>query len=258
MVASSQMPDTFIPYCESLWQAWLQGQIAVSPLSASAFDLDAAPEPYMSFRAGASPLIALTTNPGTTMDHQRRASVQIGAGPINATMSYAAAASALGAFYEDKNNLKGPANRRIAALQSLAGLLGRDGVLQVETCPFHSKAFPGKAAFLTSLESDRMLAEYVDRVRSFLRDRPVVIVAAVSIQASLGPSIQLSGWLSWQAELAGLGRASARFAPLVERAGKVTCGALVSGEADSAKALVLMMGGNHLPGSRGLTALKQE
>jgi len=62
----------------------------------------------MSFRAGASPLIALTTNPGTTMDHQRRASVQIGAGPINATMSYAAAAKRARRFLRRQEQLEGP------------------------------------------------------------------------------------------------------------------------------------------------------
>ena len=249
------MSSAFFEYCESLWKSWLEGRLVASPFVDGAFDLDAAPEPYLSFRTGASPLFVLTTNPGGTMPHQLKSSVAAGAGPLNASMSYAAAASALGAFYEDPHNLKGPANRRIAALQSLARLVGRDGVFQVEACPFHSESFPGKGAFLDSLDTDGLLSEYVGRVQSFLRDRPVVIVAAVSTQVSLGPSLQLSKWLLWQANLAGLDLVAARFIPLVERRGKVTCGAFVSGEGEAVKALVLMMGGNHLPGNSGLVAL---
>lgn len=47
--------------------------------------------------------------------------------------------------------------------------------------------------------------------------------------------------------------ARAEVVPLVEKQEKVTCAALVT--ANPPKAVVLMMGGNHLPGESGLRLL---
>lgn len=57
---------------EALWSDWLAGTLDVPPFVRVAFDLDAAPEPYLSLGVGAEPLVALTTNPGEVMPHQRR------------------------------------------------------------------------------------------------------------------------------------------------------------------------------------------
>lgn len=136
------MAEAFVPFCEMLWRGWLQGTLDLPSFVRSTFDLEAAPEPYLAFGAGAEPLLALTTNPGATMDHQRRAAVQAGESPLNATGDYASAACALGAFYE--SNLTGAARRRIGALRTLSSRVGLQGVLQVEVCPFHSSALAHK------------------------------------------------------------------------------------------------------------------
>ena len=87
------MAEDFIQLCETLWRDWLEESLDVSPFVDATFDMNAAPEPYVSFNAGRRPLIALTTNPGQTMPHQLRSHVQQGKGLLNRGMNYAEAAS---------------------------------------------------------------------------------------------------------------------------------------------------------------------
>lgn len=247
--------DDYFSFCESLWQAWLKGDLEAPPIIERTFNLQAAPEPYLSFGAGPRALVAVTTNPGATMPHQVRAVVLAGSGPVNPTMSYHEAAHHLGSFYEQQ--LKGQARRRIAALRKLAQFVGTEGVLQVEACPFHSPSLPKKAALLSSVAQSGLLAEYVDHLREFIQERPTVVVSAISSRAELGPELRLSRWLAWQAEIGGVQTEGATFVPLIEKVGKITCGAFISSANGATKALVLMMGGNHLPGEAGLRALSE-
>ena len=249
------MQESFTAFCESLWRDWLAGTLETSPFVKAAFDLDAAPEPYISFSAGTRPLVALTTNPGATMPHQRRAAVRIDGGPLSTSAKYATAAKALGDFYEQR--LTGPARRRIARLRSLSALMGTDGVVQVEVCPFHSPSLPKKDGLLRAIREDGLLTRYVDHVQRFLRDQMVLVVSAAPSRVSLGPGMSLSAWVTWQAKLAGLDLERAEFVPLVRKGAKTTCGAFVSSDNGAPKGLVLMMGGNHLPGEERLGILAE-
>ena len=222
------MAEAFIPFCETLWRDWLGGTLDVPPLVRTAFDLDAAPEPYIPFCAGAGPLVVLTTNPGATMDRQRRAAVQAGDGPLNATMDYATAARELGRFYEA--DLTGPARRRIAGLTELSSWVGYEGVLQVEACPFHSPFLRRKGALLQTIGEDGLLGRYTKHVRAFLQRRPVVALSAVSPRVSLRPETKLSPWPARLARIAGLVPERAEFVPLVAKGSKTTAAALVSFE----------------------------
>ena len=169
--------------------------------------------------------------------------------------SLPAADLALGSFYEQ--HLGGTANRRIAALQTLSGWLGDDGVLQVEAFPFHSASLPRKEALLKRVGECGLLGPYTECLRAFLRNRPVVVVSAVSSRASLKREVvrTLSPWLHWVAAIGGLSLQHANFVRLVTKGRATTAAALVSFEGDAPKALVLMMGGNHLPAEKGLQVL---
>ena len=81
------MAEDFLPLFETLWQDWLADSLTVSPFVQATFDMNAAPEPYVSFNAGRRPLIALTTNPGQTMPHQLRSHLQQENGLLNRTLS---------------------------------------------------------------------------------------------------------------------------------------------------------------------------
>lgn len=63
---SSKMAEAFISFCEAFWHDWLAGTLKTPPFIHGTFGLDNAPEAYISFDSGASPLIALMTNPGAT------------------------------------------------------------------------------------------------------------------------------------------------------------------------------------------------
>src|SRR5678816_3859359 len=94
------MLDSYLSFCETLWRSWLDGTLRRSSFLERTFDLDAAPEPYLAFDAGTRPLVALTTNPGATMDFQRRRTVQKGVGPVSSSMDYATASRAFAHHYE--------------------------------------------------------------------------------------------------------------------------------------------------------------
>lgn len=250
------MPEGFISFCESLWQDWLAGRLETSPFIKKKFDLDAAPEPYIVFGSGQQPLVLLTTNPGRTMPHQQRAAVRAGRGPLSEAIDYTTAASVLGAFYEQR--LAGrAAGRRIAAMRALSASVGANGVIQVEVCPFHSRSLPNKLGLLPEIDKGGLLTRYVEQARAFLIARRMVAISAVSSRVSLGHGMVLSPWITRQAEIAGLDLKRAQFVPLVNKKAKATCGTFLSCHDGVPKALVLMMGGNHLPGDEGLGILAE-
>ena len=238
------MTEAFIAFCElELWRPWKARALTIP----SPFDPDAAAEPNISFSAGARPLVAVTTNPAATMSHQTRAAVEAGDGPLSNRDEYAESARNLGCFYE-KELAGRPTGRRISGLRKLSSLLGYEGVLQVEACPFHSGSLPRKSDFLQEMDENALFKRYVELLGKFLQDRPVVIV-----QASSKLATPTSAWLTWIVRVAGLNLDTAELVPLVEKGPKTTVAAWVSGQPP--KALVLTMGGNNLPGDEGLRKL---
>jgi len=236
----------YIAFCEEeLWRPWKAKALDVP----RPFDHEAMPEPYLLFDAGKKPLIALTTNPGNTMDHQLHSALKPGCGPVSEEDKYAEAARKLGAFYERK--LAGrPAGDRIAKLLELSSRLGCEGMLQTEVFPFHSPSLPmsRKRALLREATIDKggVVGRYIEHLRRFLHDLPVVIV-----QASNSPMEKpTSEWLTGILELAGLDDPeSLERVPLVG----TTFAAWVSEQ--PGKALLLKQGGTGLPASDGLSKL---
>jgi len=257
------MVEDYTVFCEKLWRSWLDDNLTAPQLAASSFtrrvfDLNSAPEPYISFGAAAKPLIVLTTNPGAPMPHQCRAAVRAGRGPLSESDKYAVAASKLGDFYEDPTRLTGQAQQRIRKVRKLCSLLGCDGVLQVEACPFHSPSLPQKRVLSQEIPKDELLGRYAECLRTFLRDRPVVCVQAASTRFSLGPTTpKESSWIKWIADIAGLDLDDAKFVALLMKNSKTTAGAWVS-KVGVRKALILMMGTNNLPGDESLAYLAAE
>lgn len=253
------MAEDFIQLCETLWRDWLEESLDVSPFVDATFDMNAAPEPYVSFNAGRRPLIALTTNPGMTMPHQLRSHVQQGDGLLNRGMDYAKAARILGPFYKQEISPRNPAKHRITKLLQLSSLLGTEGVLQIEACPFHSPflTMPKKLALIREAAQPGLLAKYVDVVQRYIASQSVVVVSAVGTRESLESGMPVSPWLAWLSTIAGLDLKNASFVRLVNRDAKTTCGAFVSSGRGVMKGHVLMMGNNNLPNSKGLEVLTE-
>ena len=251
------MLTSFETFTEQLWRSWLDGELSLSAALTQRFDLEAAPEPYLRFEAGDRPLVALTTNPGGTLPFQRRAVVLSNTDVLRETMTYQEASSVLGQHYRQLLQRKA-AGRRIENLLTLARDRSATGVVQVEVCPFHSRSLPKKDTLVSELVNDELTKQYLAHVREYLRDRPVVIVAAISSSKTLSADLTLSPWLAWKAEVAGMYiDKSTRFVPLVTKQDKVTCAALLSPRGAVPKSLVLMMGSNQLPGTEGLKRLSE-
>ncbi len=254
IIAGQNLATDYESFCEELWRSWLDETLELSPFLRAEFDVGSAPEPWLPFDAGAVPLVALTTNPGASMPHQHRDAIRSGRSVIDRASSYLMAAEALARFYATV--LSGPARWRIRSLARLAALAGYEGVLQVESCPFHSARLPNKRALVRANKGDGVLGTYVGHLQHFLAGRPVVTVSAVSSRTPLSPDrFRLSEWLAWQATLMGLEPHRAAFVPLVTKGDATTAAALVSSVRGAPKALVLMMGGNHLPAEAGLGTL---
>lgn len=250
-----KMKSDYLEFCECMWENWRAGRLRASKFVESHFDLNAAPEPYIAYNCGRNPLVVLLTNPGRTKPCQKRRAVRAGKGPLSDSMQYRRAAKSLGDYYQQPDSLKTTPRRRIENLLSLAKQAAFDGVMAVECCPFHSASLPKKTQLLSEFSSDRLLGDYARSLEEYLRTRSVLIVSAVSTRSPLSGASKLSDWLRWQTERAGINTQSALFEPLVTKGRKVTAAALVHRVGGATKALVRMMGGNHLPGEVGRTKL---
>ena len=265
------MTDTFGgPYgsfCDRLWLDWLADRLPPSAFGGGAFDPKSAPEPWIEFRAGSDPLVAVTTNPGGSMEHQSHEAVVGGTSPIiKPSQTYREATQGLGHFYE-MSLKRSPAGHRIKAFLRLAESAGYKGLLGVEACPFHSANLPNKPKLVRAVESNSnsLLREYTEHLRAFLTSHHVVGLSAISSTVSLTATgtqlaMRSSIWLPWFAALIGLDPSQATHVELTRkdlegRPSTVTAAGLVATVNGRRKALVLMMGGNRLPGEGGLAAL---
>jgi len=266
------MRDTFKgPYgsfCDELWRDWLADRLSPSAFVGGEFDEQSAPEPWLEFRDGPYPLVAVTTNPGGSLEHQRRDRIVNGVGPIKPTQSYQEATDGLGLYYETNLTKRSAARQRINAFVRLAGSAGYEGLVQVEACPFHSADLPDKPALVRAVEhnTNNLLRQYAAHLQGFLHSHDVVGLSAVSPRISLSVSgvfqaFSESIWLPWFAHLIGLDPGRAEHVELAHKvvvgqsSGKITAAAFVETIGKRRKALVLTMGGNRLPGENGLQVL---
>jgi hypothetical protein len=240
------MHSQFRRFCERLWKDWLRGELQVSANVESRFQTDHLPEPYLRFGTARKPLCILTTNPGAGMPHQHRKKILSGTSVVDPSKTYLAAAIKMARFYTAE--LSGQAGTRLRGLMHLAQCGGHDGFLQYESCPFHSKSLPNKRKFPQLMETDPLLRDYVSLLREALRDVSVVTLSAVSSKGTISPSsISTSPWLSWQANLMDLALDRAKVLPLSKKQSRVTLALIYSRSRGNVKAILLMMGGNHLP-----------
>ena len=251
------MRERFLMYCEEVWSQWLAGELDFGSFVAAPFETTVAPEPYVRYKSGDDPLVVLLTNPGGPMKFQQLGYIKRdSARPVNSKMSWAEASVALGKHYRDE--LPGTAGNRIDGMIKIAKGLGREGVLQVDACPVHSTRLPMKRKedVVKAFGTNSLVGRHAQLVQEYLRPYPVVALTAAPTRTGLTAHDRLSEWVAWVAEIAGVDTENAEFVELVKKDnGKVTSAALVSEVNGVPKALVRMMGGNHLPATDGLHKL---
>lgn len=243
------MNSRLVSYCERLWREWMADTLELSPFIESEFQTKYLPEPYLGFGAGKKPLYVLTTNPGRGMSHQHRKAILSNKSFVLPEDTYQELMPKLADFY--RTGLKGTARRRIDGMIELAQQAGYDGLLQMESCPFHSKDLPKKKKLLSCYDEEEFFQQYAGLVKETLRSVNVIGLSAVGTRKSISMKrVARRPWIVWQAAVMSFDLQRARLLPLVKKGTKVTSAFVYQRTRRFTKGLVLVMGGNHLPSAK--------
>jgi hypothetical protein len=229
--------NSYFRFCEILFKEWKRKQFEGNSTLSAIFQLDYAPEPYFTIKNGNNPLYMLLTNPGEGMDFQKHTLV-------NAN-SYEKFSNLSLKEYTSEYFMRGAPNayRRIQKSINLSEKLGYNGLVNIETIPFHSESL-NKNKALSVLKKSETLTSYSEELKHFLADKAVLIVSACGSKKSIGlDTIKNSRWLMHQVNLAGIKIEELKMQPITIKNNKVTS-ALFSHEQ---KHISLMMGSNNLP-----------
>jgi hypothetical protein len=238
MDISNQNLD-FLSLCEELYNDWKNDKFKEDLTLNKLFQMNYSPEPYFVLKNGKNPLYILLTNPGSGMDFQHISQ--------HKNIDFNSFTSILSTVYTSETFKKqkgsGPAYRRLMKSTDFANHLGFDGVVNIETIPFHSEKL-SKPKALKSIRESYTLTTYQNALKFFLSEKPVLIVAACSANDTISnKTIMNSEWLKYQCDLASIPINKLILKPFTTKNNKITS-ALFSHQN---KYLVLMMGSNNLP-----------
>lgn len=164
---SSKEEKNYVEFCDTLLSNWKENKITLE--DNYGFDLNALPEPYLTFGNGDSNVCFLTTNPGQVQDFQKRNSNFSTDGESYANLS--------------KRLAKRYANQvRIKKMHEASNKLfpSSNGFTQFEISPFHSAKFPTKnkfAKYILNAENN-LHTEYIDKLTSMLRKKNCISIQA--------------------------------------------------------------------------------
>jgi hypothetical protein len=231
------MSPEFKDYCERLFAEWQRDLTLQEPQLETLFQMEYAPEPYFEIRKGKKPLHMLLTNPGAAMEFQHRSDLP------RDYQSFAAISQTV--YLSEGFRREGGANayRRLIKSLAFAEYLGYDGLINVETIPFHSASLSKQKALQFS-RSSSVLRRYQQELKAELNAQPVLMVAACGSKESISiGTLNQSAWLTFQMDIAGINPDELEWEPLTRKGDKVTS-ALFRGRN---KYIVLTMGSNNLP-----------
>jgi hypothetical protein len=229
----------YVTFCNELHQEWKKHQFKDDMHLSQLFQLEFAPEPYFVLKNGNKPLYVLLTNPGSGIDFQRI--------DHHKEENYHQFQEILGAIYTSeafrKEKGAAPAYRRLMKSIEFAEEMGFNGVVNIETIPFHSETLSKSKALKAIKESD-VLFTYQSALKIYLKEKAVLIVSACGSKDTISKdTILKSNWLTYQCDLAGISVDHLISKPLTTKNSKITS-TLFSHQN---KHLVLMMGSNNLP-----------
>ena len=171
---SSKEEKNYVEFCDTLLANWKENKITLE--DNYGFDLNAMPEPYLTFGNGDSKVCFLTNNPGKVADFQKRNSNFSTDGE-----SYTNLSKRLAKRYE--NELQGgTAGRRIKHMYKTSNMLfsNNNGFTQFEISPFHSAKFPTKNKFAKDIlnAENNLHTEYIDKLTSILSKKNCISIQA--------------------------------------------------------------------------------
>jgi hypothetical protein len=229
----------YLKFCDVFHQEWKKHQFKEDAVLSNLFQLEFSPEPYFILKNGNNPLFVLLTNPGSGMDFQHIDN--------HKEVNYNKFQEILGTIYtsETFRNEKGaaPAYRRLIKSIEFAQKLGYNGVVNIETIPFHSETL-SKSKALKAIKESWVLFAYQNALKVYLKEKATLIVSACGSNATISiNTISKSKWLTYQCDLAGIPLEQLNMKPLTTKNNKISS-ALFSHQN---KHIVLMMGSNNLP-----------
>lgn len=226
--------NDYYDFCETMYKDYVSGDFDEDPALNELFQLGYIPEPYFTIKEGDNPLYLLLTNPGSGMDFQLRE---------KAPDDYRSFAKIAREVYLSDSFKKGNAYRRIQKSIQFAEELGFNGVVNLETIPFHSNDL-NKYMALVSIYQSEILIRYKAKLKSFLKDKPVLIVSACGTKKSITKdTLKSNQWLKSLLELAGVDADKCSMKKLTKKGNKVTSALFQHNN----KRIALMMGSNNLP-----------
>lgn len=231
------MSSQFFTYCEKLYSIWRNNSLNLEGIPSNLFDLDFAPEPYFIVKSGPTPLYMLLTNPGAPMEFQHRSNA------IESYKDFAEISREI--YFSDKFASEGGVNarRRLKKSIDFSLYLNYNGLINIETIPFHSASIDKSKALKLGPKST-IIKEYQSQLKVFLEEKPVLIVAACRSDESIHMgSINQNAWLTFQCDLANINTSELNMKPLTQKNGKITSALFSNNE----KYVVLTMGSNNLP-----------
>jgi hypothetical protein len=164
---SSKEEKNYVEFCDTLLANWKENKITLE--DNYGFDLNAMPEPYLTFGNGDSKVCFLTNNPGKVADFQKRNSNFSTDGESYTNLS--------------KRLAKRYANQvRIKKMHEASNKLfpSSNGFTQFEISPFHSANFPNKNKFAKDIlnAENNLHTEYIDKLTSFLNNKNCISIQA--------------------------------------------------------------------------------
>lgn len=183
--------------CENTFFQWKNKDQSTWGKLPSFLELDACPEPYLSFGDYKSSNMAfLTTNPGGVMENGIQGYESLILKGIN---TYQELSAKFVEYYSSAEfgRIAGSASSRVRGMFQVAKHLGFIGFTQYEICPFHSVDFKNKEDYVSKIGFNGFLSQYTQLLKEELKGKRVVAIQGVGSPKNINEYTQTSVWLKF-------------------------------------------------------------
>ncbi len=228
----------FLNFCDTVHQNWLNGQYQNDKILNKLFQMDYSPEPYFEVKEGKNPLFLLLTNPGSGMDFQHISNHQ--STDFDQYQKVLKDVYTSTGFIDDGGRT---AYHRLQKSLEWAKWWNYSGLINVETIPFHSDTLDKKKA-LKAINTSEVVQEYTTNLKSYLKNKPVLIVSATGTRTSIDKTNLINNkWLMYQLDLGNIDLDRLEETVITKKGNKITS---MLFRQDN-KYIILMAGSNTLP-----------
>lgn len=238
--------NNYVEFCDNLFIKWNQNKLDFE--NNFNFELNAIPEPYLTFGETSEDLFFLTTNPGGVMDFQVKPSEF-----INSDEKFKDLSVRLAKHYEVI--LKRTPKKRIEDMYSITKMLFPKsyGFTQFEISPFHSTNFPNKERFADYVLNNisNIHRDYIDALTARLKNKN-----CICIQSGLPDLSRLNKkWLELISRILSVDKNEWKSISFKIKNGKATTGAFYTKKQEIFKVILFRAGSNAVPNLNSMNEL---